>query len=54
MHDTGIAHLHLSTMHTGRRILTWLAAALVLLAVFLAYLKPEMAMQLALQLWSCF
>lgn len=33
----------------------WLAACgLVLGAVFLAYLKPEMAFTLANQLWSCF
>jgi hypothetical protein len=30
------------------------AAALALALVFAAYLQPEMAMQLANQVWSCF
>ena len=30
------------------------AAAVVLLLVFASYLRPDMAMQLANQLWNCF
>ncbi len=37
-----------------RRLVAYGAAALVLLAVFAAYLKPDMALTLANQLWACF
>jgi len=37
-----------------RRALLWAAAALVLAAVFAAYLRPDMAVTLANQLWNCF
>ena len=37
-----------------RRALVWAASAGVLLLVFAAYLRPEIAMTLANQLWSCF
>lgn len=37
-----------------RRVFIWLAAALALLTVFLAYLRPDVAMTLANQLWNCF
>lgn len=37
-----------------RRALLWLLAALVLVAVFAAYLQPQLAFTLANQLWSCF
>lgn len=37
-----------------RRGLAWTAAGLVLLLVFAAYLKPDLAMTLANQLWACF
>ena len=37
-----------------RHALAWAAAAGVLLLVFAAYLRPEIAMTLANQLWSCF
>ena len=36
------------------RALAWAAAVAVLLAVFAAYLRPDMAVSLADQLWSCF
>lgn len=36
------------------RALAFGAAALALLAVFMAYLKPDMALSLANQLWACF
>ena len=37
-----------------RRGVAWLAGAAVLAAVFAAYLKPDVAMTLANQLWACF
>ena len=37
-----------------RRILLWSAAAVALLAVFLSYLRPDVVMTLAAQLWACF
>jgi type II secretory pathway component PulM len=37
-----------------RRTLAWCGIVLVLVAVFSAYLRPEMAMTLATQLWNCF
>lgn len=36
------------------RALAYGAAALVLAAVFMAYLRPDMALTLANQLWACF
>ena len=41
-------------MKARRAVFAWSAAVLVLLAVFLAYLRPELAMTLATQLWNCF
>ena len=37
-----------------RRMLIWTGAAVVLVAVFAAYLRPDMAVTLANQLWNCF
>lgn len=37
-----------------RRSLAWTAAGVALLLVFAAYLKPDLAMTLANQLWACF
>ncbi len=37
-----------------RRPLAWGGIVLLLVAVFSAYLQPEMAMTLATQLWNCF
>ena len=37
-----------------RRLLIWTAAAVALVAVFAAYLRPDMAVTLANQLWNCF
>ena len=37
-----------------RRAAAWVALAVVLLAVFSAYQRPDMAMTLATQLWNCF
>ncbi|NKI93654.1 hypothetical protein [Rhizobacter sp. SG703] len=39
---------------TAARLAIGVAAAAVLLLVFAAYLRPEMAFALANQLWSCF
>jgi len=36
------------------RPLAWAAAAVTLALVFAAYLRPEMAMTLATQVWNCF
>jgi hypothetical protein len=38
----------------ARRLLVWGGVAVVLAAVFAAYLRPDMAMTLATQLWNCF
>jgi hypothetical protein len=38
----------------ARRAVAWIAAAAVLLAVFAAYLRPDVAVTLANQLWNCF
>ena len=35
-------------------LLGWLAAAALLGAVFAAYQRPELAVDLASRLWSCF
>ena len=37
-----------------RRGAAWAAAAAALLMVFAAYLRPDLAMTLANQLWNCF
>ena len=37
-----------------RRALAWAAAGVALLLVFAAYLKPDLMMTLANQLWACF
>lgn len=37
-----------------RRLLAWAAAIAVLGAVFAAYQRPELAVDLANRLWSCF
>ncbi len=38
----------------ARRAIAWAAGAAVLLAVFAAYLRPDVAVTLANQLWNCF
>jgi len=38
----------------ARPVLGWLTALGVLLLVFAAYLRPDMVMTLATQLWNCF
>ena len=39
---------------TRRTLIAWSAAAVVLLLVFAAYLRPDLAVTLATQLWNCF
>jgi hypothetical protein len=41
-------------MKPAPRPLLWALALLVLGAVFTAYLGPQMAVDLALRVWSCF
>jgi hypothetical protein len=36
------------------RMLGWSTAAVVLALVFAAYLRPDVALTLATQLWNCF
>ena len=38
----------------ARRAVAWAAIAVVLLTVFAAYLRPDVAVTLANQLWNCF
>jgi hypothetical protein len=35
-------------------LIAWSAATVVLLLVFAAYLRPDLAVTLATQLWNCF
>jgi hypothetical protein len=37
-----------------RRRLAWIAVAVVLLLVFAAYLRPDLIVTLANQIWACF
>jgi hypothetical protein len=37
-----------------RRAALWTAIAVVLAATFAAYLRPDMAVTLATQIWNCF
>jgi hypothetical protein len=37
-----------------KRRIAWLAVAGILLLVFAAYLRPDVAVTLANQLWNCF
>ncbi|WP_255545606.1 hypothetical protein [Piscinibacter sp. HJYY11] len=41
-------------MTRGRRLALWSIVTLVLLSVFAAYLRPDLAFTLANQLWNCF
>lgn len=38
----------------ARRSLIWLAVGVVLALVFAAYLRPDVAVTLANQIWNCF
>jgi hypothetical protein len=37
-----------------KKILIWLAAAIALAAIFMAYTRPEFMVELANQIWLCF
>lgn len=37
-----------------KRALAWAAAGVALAAVFLSYLQPALAFDLATRIWSCF
>ncbi len=37
-----------------KRMLVWAAAAAALTAVFMAYLQPDLVVDLANRVWSCF
>lgn len=41
-------------MSTRSRVAAWAVSVAVLLAVFTAYLRPDLAFTLANQLWNCF
>lgn len=38
----------------ARRLFAWTAAIALLAAVFALYLRPDMMLSLATQLWNCF
>lgn len=42
------------TSGAARRWLVWLGVVALLATVFLAYLRPELALDLAGRLWACF
>jgi hypothetical protein len=41
-------------MKPVQRIAVWTLVGVVLVAVFAAYLRPDLAFTLASQLWACF
>jgi hypothetical protein len=41
-------------MDWSKRLLIWATVATVLTAVFMAYLQPDMVVDLANRFWSCF
>lgn len=41
-------------MNRSTRIAVWAVVTLVLAAVFMSYLRPDIALDLANQLWDCF
>ena len=41
-------------MKTAHRMLLWAAAGAALAVVFAAYLRPDVMLTLANQLWNCF
>ena len=38
----------------ARRVAAWVAAVVVLAAVFASYLNPHMALDIANRVWACF
>jgi hypothetical protein len=43
-----------TTPHMAKQLLIWAVAAVVLGAVFMAYIRPEFMVELANQIWLCF
>jgi hypothetical protein len=41
-------------MTRGTRIAIWVLAGVALVAVFMAYLNPHLAVELANRFWACF
>lgn len=41
-------------MSRRSRVAAWIAAAVVLALVFAAYMRPDLAVTLANQVWNCF
>jgi hypothetical protein len=41
-------------MTTRRKTVAWVAAAVVMAAVFATYFEPNLVLGLATQLWNCF
>ena len=41
-------------MTGGKRLAIWLLAGVALAAVFMAYLNPHLAVELASRVWACF
>ena len=41
-------------MRLRGRVAAWTAVSVVLLLVFAAYLRPDLAVTLANQIWNCF
>jgi uncharacterized heparinase superfamily protein len=41
-------------MMSGRRLLAWIAAAVVLALTFASYLQRDFVFSLANQVWACF
>ena len=44
----------MKTRHSIVRSSAWIAALALLAIVFAAYLRPELTLTLATQLWNCF
>ena len=42
------------TVKARRTVIAWSLAAIVLMLVFAAYLRPDLAVTLANQVWNCF
>lgn len=41
-------------MSRRSRVVAWIAAVVVLALVFAAYMRPDLAVTLANQVWNCF
>lgn len=50
----GTAHSAKGAMTRARRIGIWVAVSTLLALVFASYLRPDVVMTLATQIWNCF